>query len=74
MLQYYLQNTAEISLGIYDLQGKLVKQIINESAVKGEHYTSWNGTNTAGAKVPPGVYISQLQVDGKVVTNKIIRN
>jgi hypothetical protein len=74
MLQYYLQNTSEISLGIYDLQGKLVKQLLTESATKGEHYASWDGTNTAGAKVPAGVYISQLQVNGKTVTNKIIRN
>lgn len=74
MLQYYLQNSSEVSLGIFDLQGKLVKQILTKNASKGEHYASWNGTNTAGAKVPAGVYISQLQVNGKTVTSKIIRN
>ncbi|WP_052597659.1 FlgD immunoglobulin-like domain containing protein [Aureispira sp. CCB-QB1] len=74
MLQYYLQHTTDISLGIYDLQGKLVKQLIVGNTLKGEHYTSWDGTNDAGTKVPTGIYISQLQVNGKTITNKIIRN
>jgi len=73
-IQYYLSKTVNISLKIYDLQGKLVKQLITGNTPKGEHYASWDGKNDAGAKVPAGIYISQLQVDGKTVTNKIIRN
>ncbi|MGH1338045.1 MAG: FlgD immunoglobulin-like domain containing protein [Aureispira sp.] len=73
-LQYYLQKTTEVSLGIYDLQGKLVKQLITENALQGEHYAFWDGTNDSGTKVPSGVYISQLLVNGKTVTNQIIRN
>jgi hypothetical protein len=74
VLHYYIKNTSETTLGVYDLQGKLVKQLISGKTTKGEHYVSWNGTNDVGAKVPAGIYISQLQVDGKIVTNKIIRN
>ncbi len=73
-IQYFSDELAEVSLGIYDVQGKLVKQLIAGEQMVGEQRTTWDGNDAAGNIVPPGVYISQLKVGDKMVTNKILRS
>ncbi|BDS13555.1 T9SS type A sorting domain-containing protein [Aureispira anguillae] len=73
-IQYYTQYDAKVELGIYNLQGKLVKQLLNADRTKGEYFTAWDGRNDTGTKVPAGIYISQLHINGKTVTHKIVRH
>ncbi len=53
-------------LQVFDLQGKLVKTLINEVLPAGSHGIQWNPTN-----LPSGFYILQLKVGNKTFTQKI---
>ena len=61
-----------ISLGIYDAKGKLVRVLHREAdldafeAGKDALMTSWDGTNDAGEKMPPGKYHARGFVVGEV--------
>lgn len=72
-IQYYSAHQEDVQLGIYDLQGRLIRQLAQHQALKGEQFTTWDGTNDTGQLVPPGVYISQLRTGERVMTQKIIR-
>jgi hypothetical protein len=74
IIHYFADSDQKIQLVIYDLQGKLVRTLIQESGLKGEHTLTWDGRNEKGSKVPAAVYISQLKVGNKRVTNKIVRH
>jgi hypothetical protein len=73
-IQYYTANLTEVSLGIYDIQGKLVRQLIVGEQKEGEQFIIWDGKNDSGNSVASGVYISRLKVGDRIVTNKIVRS
>jgi len=72
-LQYYTKNTEEVSLGIYDMQGKLIRQLITKEKKQGQQFISWTGSDAAGNTIPPGIYAAQLKVGNKIITHKIVR-
>ena len=55
------------SLQIYDLTGRLVETLINESLTPGEHEISWNA-----GQLPSGVYFVRLQTGEFVENQKIL--
>ena len=56
-----IQYTKSLSLAIYDIQGKLVKKLENNTSGQ----SHWNGTNANSQQVPNGLYFLSILVDGK---------
>jgi len=69
---YNLNSYAEVSLAIYDIQGRLILVLVDKPQVPGEHILSWNGLNTRGLKVATGIYIYQLKVNDVIVRKKMV--
>lgn len=55
-IRFALPNTSVVSIKVYDILGKEIKQIINETRQSGGYELTWNGTDNSGNKVPSGVY------------------
>ncbi len=61
-ISYQLSESARINLRVYDLAGRLVRDLANglqQSA--GVHQFNWQGYNDAGQSVPSGTYIYRLE-------------
>jgi hypothetical protein len=57
-----LQDAGEqVTLGIYDISGRLVRTLIQEKRDAGFYSETWDGRNYAGRKVSSGVYYMVLQ-------------
>lgn len=52
-----------VSLAIFDLSGRLVKEVYAGDDPLGEYSHDWDGTDTANRRVPPGMYLYRLVVD-----------
>ncbi len=50
-----------VDLKIFDIQGRLVKTLINENRQIGEYSVTWNGTDDNGKQVSSGIYIYRLK-------------
>ncbi len=61
-----------VKLSIYDIQGRLVKRILNKNLQAGNYLYKWDGSNNNGVKVSSGVYITDLKVGDQIKTLKII--
>jgi len=48
---------------VYDLSGRLVAKLLDESSNTGRHTVAWNGTGLAGVLVPPGIYLLRIDID-----------
>lgn len=56
-IRYDLDQSSLVALDIFDLEGKLVINLLAPtSQAPGHHEVSWDGGNTQGVKVPSGVY------------------
>jgi hypothetical protein len=70
---YELSAQSVTSVVIKDIPGKQVitlKETGTESA--GIHHLNWNATNSAGMKVPAGLYLCSVTVNGKTVCGKLL--
>lgn len=61
-----------MNLSVYDLQGRLVKNIFSGELEAGNHSVDWDGTNNFGAKVTSNVYFYKMKVNDYEVLKKMI--
>ena len=62
-----------INLNIYDLNGRLIKSLINNSNLNvGKYSIIWNGTNNNEVSVPSGMYFYKLEGKNLKMIKKMI--
>ena len=69
-----LQDREELSLAIFDLQGRKIREIIPMSVLNaGTHEFNWDGTNTKGNRLASGIYFARLNgFDQGVSTLRVV--
>lgn len=65
-------NAGLVTLRIYDVAGRVVKELANGYRVAGAHQETWDRTDERGARVQSGVYFAQLVVKGQRMGQKLI--
>ncbi len=61
-IPFQLSKTAHVILSLYNLQGQLVKTLVNGIHDPGMHYIQWDGTDETTSIVPTGVYVYRLEI------------
>ena len=56
-----LPEHAQVTLSIYDILGKQIKTLVNQSQDAGNKIAVWNGTDDLGRQVSVGVNLYQIQ-------------
>ncbi|MDZ7362597.1 MAG: T9SS type A sorting domain-containing protein [candidate division KSB1 bacterium] len=59
-IEFTLPAVAPVTLRIYNLNGQLIRTLLNESRPAGRHPVSWDGRDDAGRDVASGVYLYRL--------------
>lgn len=67
----YLSNS-HVKLNIYNVQGELIKQVINNQLPSGSYVSKWDGTNDSNLPTASGVYFYNLIIGGNSSTGKMI--
>jgi hypothetical protein len=61
-IAFDLPENAMTSLRVYDLGGRLVRTLVDQSSLPAGHYSvTWHGLNDAGRKVSTGVYLYRIE-------------
>jgi len=71
-IAYSIPQKSDVKVNIYDVNGQLIKEIVNESLDAGEHFVTWNGTNQTNSSVASGVYIYTVQSGSRLVSRQMI--
>ncbi len=66
-LQYYLPQTKQVRLNLYDSYGRLVKNLVNNKQEKGSKKVT-----VSVSDLQAGIYYARLQVENKVETSKLV--
>jgi len=61
-----------VSLKIYDISGRLIKTLVDESQESGVYGVRWEGIDSIGKKVQSGIYFYRLEVGKSLRTGKIV--
>ena len=60
-IRFGLPEASEVALYIYDVAGREVKTLVNESQSAGWYTVQWNGTTNNGSLVGTGMYFARIQ-------------
>ena len=61
-----------VTLTVYDVAGRLVRTLVDETKSAGVKTVAWNGANNRGARVATGVYFYRLTAPGFEQTRKMV--
>jgi hypothetical protein len=72
VVHYAIPASAAASLGIYDVQGRLVRALLAGRTAAGVHVVRWDGLNAAGATVGNGIYFVRLRAEGHEAFSRLV--
>jgi subtilisin family serine protease len=71
-IKFSLPRDAQVKLSVYDVSGRLVRSLLNESMTAGNHSVSWVGRDDAGKSVASGTYFMRLIADGETSVKSMV--
>jgi hypothetical protein len=71
-ISYDLPEQARATLGIYDILGKQIKTLVNQSQDAGNRIAVWDGTDDLGKQVSAGVYLYRIEAGEFTQTRKML--
>jgi serine protease AprX len=72
-IKYALPQEGRVKVMIFDINGSLVKTLLNEVQSSGVHTDlTWNGSNNNGGIVASGTYLVRISFDNSIITKKVL--
>jgi len=68
-----LPRRAAVSLRVHDLQGRLVRTLVDGVLEAGRYERRWDGRDASGAPVGSGLYFARLRVEGQERVTMLVR-
>ena len=70
-IQFSIPEITNVKLDIYDIQGRIVKSLLNENMDPGIEDISWNGVNDEGVLLSSGIYFVVLNMNNSTFVEKV---
>jgi hypothetical protein len=71
-LVFGLPTTSRLSLVAYDVSGRAVRHFLDGTVSAGEQHVTWDFRDDRGAALPAGLYLVRLEVNGVVLSGRVI--
>lgn len=71
-IQYEIPQLGEVSIDIYDIQGRNIRSLIKKRHDAGTYSILWDSRNYNGEKVATGTYFYQLKLNNIVQIKKLL--
>ena len=70
-IEYDMSIAGDVTLDIYDLQGRLVNTIVSGHRESGSYTAMWNGLDAQGTPAASGVYVYTLRTNGVSISKQM---
>jgi hypothetical protein len=71
-IHYTIVENSHVRLNIYDVAGRLVRTLVNETQRPDYYEVTWNGVNDSGQMVATGIYFYRITAGKFVQTRKML--
>ena len=71
-IRFTNDKSSNVKVTVYSLNGKKVATIMNRQVNAGAYDVSWNGKNSNGTIVPTGMYLYDIESDGRRLQGKML--
>ena len=62
-IEYFLQEPSHIKVQVFDLQGRVIRVLIDTQIDPGYYNVVWDASNESGTKAPSGLYFYRIQTN-----------
>ena len=63
--------TGPVRVGVYDLRGRLVRELLRTELPAGDHVATWDRRDDQGRRAPAGVYLVRVTAGSRTETLKV---
>tara|TARA_B100000214_G_scaffold302172_2_gene232750 strand:- start:477 stop:872 length:396 start_codon:yes stop_codon:yes gene_type:complete len=70
-ISFSLPRLSNVNIQVVDINGRKIRNLLNNIVEPGNHTISWNGTNDNGVNMSSGIYFIILNVDGSILSQKL---
>lgn len=71
-IRYGVPKTAFVRIGVYNVLGQLVSELVSSEMVAGYHDVDWNGRDLGGGLAPSGVYFYRIEAGRFIETRSMV--
>ncbi|MFH1314679.1 MAG: FlgD immunoglobulin-like domain containing protein, partial [Candidatus Eisenbacteria bacterium] len=72
-VKFSMARSAAVTLSIYNVNGQLVRTLVDGEMSAGEHQMTWDGSDMAGHEAARGVYFCRMATEDFTATTKVLR-
>ncbi|MBN2602229.1 MAG: AGE family epimerase/isomerase [Candidatus Marinimicrobia bacterium] len=72
MIHYYLPDPTPVTINIFNMNGKMIRQLVDRQENSGYKTLQWNGRDDTGHPVSSGNYFYQIITPGQKLTGKCL--
>jgi len=72
-IEFFNPNNQKVSIGIYGVEGKILKELKNSILDEGYFNIYWDGTNDLGRQLSTGIYLLKIQTHETEYIKQIIK-
>lgn len=72
LIGFTLHKQSKVSITIYDVTGRKVNELLNETVEPGRHSIVWQGDNQNGRRMSSGIYFYRMTASGFSDTKKVL--
>ena len=71
-IRYDVPEQSNVSVGIYNVLGQKVAELVNQTHQPGFYSVSWDGTNTMGSAMGSGMYFYRINAEKFTAVKKLV--
>ena len=71
-IEFSLPRASHVTLGVYNIVGQRVRQLVDEDLPAGRMVTTWDGKNEKGVEVASGIYLYHITAGEFDATKKMV--
>tara|TARA_Y100001970_G_scaffold134162_1_gene165212 strand:- start:4206 stop:7337 length:3132 start_codon:yes stop_codon:yes gene_type:complete len=72
-IKYYVPESNDIDLIIYNIKGEKVKNLYSGYINSGYYSIIWDGKSDSGFELPSGIYMVSFNFNNKTISNKVVK-
>ncbi len=71
-IKFDLPKSGPVRLDVFDVSGRLIRTLVNETRTAAAYSVIWDGTDNRGGRAASGAYYYRLMTDNRVITHKMM--
>jgi len=71
-IEFALPNASDVRITVFDVKGRLVRELLDDRRATGRHWVEWNLRDGAGDRVSRGVYFYRMDVGAWQQARKLV--